>query len=91
MVISSNSAPQLITNITNTLGVKIVNKLTKYLGLPLQLNRRRCDTFAHIIDKMRNKVEGWKSNNLSIGGKEVLISAVLSAIKVGELYIILIY
>ncbi|CAM8918528.1 unnamed protein product [Rhodiola kirilowii] len=62
------------------LSVCIVSHHAKYLGLPLSLQRKLTLNFSGLIDKFGNKTEGWMSKNLSAGGKEVLIKAVLQSL-----------
>ncbi|KAL9660502.1 hypothetical protein QQ045_025317 [Rhodiola kirilowii] len=58
----------------------MVNCHEKYLGLPLLLKRKRSLNFTGIIDKFWSKTQGWSAKQLSIGGREVLIKAVLESI-----------
>ncbi|KAL9668150.1 hypothetical protein QQ045_002525 [Rhodiola kirilowii] len=77
---SRNLSDSLRNFIINCLGVNVVEYHTIYLGLPLQLSRRRSETFNGIFDKIHSKMQSWKSVTLSIGGRQVLIDAVLNAI-----------
>ncbi|XP_071937636.1 uncharacterized protein [Coffea arabica] len=43
----------------------------KYLGLPLVIAASKKQVFAHIVDKAKSKMQGWKHNLLSYAGKEV--------------------
>ncbi|KAL9664368.1 hypothetical protein QQ045_019768 [Rhodiola kirilowii] len=80
-IMTSKNISQILRNcISDSLGVNIVDYHCKYLGLPLQLSRKRSDMFSAIIDKLYGKTQSWKSRTLSIGGKQVLISSVSNAI-----------
>ncbi|KAL9687729.1 hypothetical protein QQ045_032136 [Rhodiola kirilowii] len=80
IALSRNCPQHIVEDINNTLGVQVVPHLSKYLGLPIQSHRKRTATFLPIIDKLWRKVNGWQNCKLSIGGKEVLISAVINAV-----------
>jgi hypothetical protein len=54
--------------------------IDKYLGLPPLIGVDRSDCFQHLIDRVYKLLSGWKMKNLSFGGKEVLIKAVIQAI-----------
>jgi hypothetical protein len=52
----------------------------KYLGLPPLVRIVRTDCFQHLIDRIYKILLGWKEKNMSFGGKEALIKAVIQAI-----------
>ncbi|GMJ07053.1 hypothetical protein HRI_004374500 [Hibiscus trionum] len=64
------------------LGVRISTNPEKYLGLPTMVGRRKREAFAYFLDRFNKKTDNWGIRFLSIGGREVLISAVLQAIPV---------
>ncbi|KAF5447221.1 hypothetical protein F2P56_032789 [Juglans regia] len=51
-----------------------------YLGLPVLIGRSRHAAFKGILDRMRNKINNWKTKFLSLAGKEILLKAVLQAL-----------
>jgi len=51
----------------------------KYLGLPALVGADRSDCFCHLIDRIVQRVGGWKEKLLSMGGKEVLIKSIAQA------------
>jgi hypothetical protein len=51
----------------------------KYLGLPLHFRTVRRVDFQPLIDKITNRLAGWKGRLLSKAGRETLVKAVLSA------------
>ena len=66
---------------------QILNVMTeslndKYLGLPALVSAERSDCFQHLVDRVRQRVNGWKEKLLSMGGKEVLIKSIAQAIPV---------
>jgi hypothetical protein len=40
----------------------------------------RSDCFQYIIDRIYKLLSGWKEKNMSFGGKEALLKAVIQAI-----------
>ena len=52
----------------------------KYLGLPALVGADRSDCFRHLIDRIVQRVGGWKEKLLSMGGKEVLIKSIAQAV-----------
>ena len=70
---NSDSQKQLILGI---LGVKEVNRIETYLGLPTLNGRAKYHTFSYLKDRIWKKLQGWKSLMLSKAGKEILIKAV---------------
>ncbi|KAL9671743.1 hypothetical protein QQ045_009316 [Rhodiola kirilowii] len=71
---------QVRSKIVNILGVKQVEKVSKYLGLPIAFNHNKTEMFQYIIEKVWKKVQGWKEKMLSMAGKEILIKAVIQAV-----------
>jgi hypothetical protein len=54
----------------------------KYLGLPTIIGADRSDCFFHLVERIIERINGWKEKQLSIGGKEILLKAVAQAILV---------
>jgi hypothetical protein len=53
---------------------------TKHLGLPMLFGKSKYDSFVDVLDKVKVKIEGWRSKTLSQAGKSVLIKVVASTI-----------
>jgi ribonuclease HI len=62
----------------------------KYLGLPALVGADRSDCFEHFIERIIQRINGWKEKMLSIGGKEILLKAVAQAIPVYAMSVFLI-
>jgi hypothetical protein len=62
------------------LPLAITNNITKYLGMPTLIGHSKQVVFRFIMDKVRNKLKGWKEKHLSFAGRAVLISAVIQAL-----------
>lgn len=54
----------------------------KYLGLPEDITKRKSEMFQYIIDKVKEKTQGWSKKFLSAGGKEILLKAVVLAMPI---------
>ena len=52
----------------------------KYLGLPANVGLDKTDCFQYLIDRIVQRISGWKEKLLSAGGKEILLKAVVQAI-----------
>lgn len=52
----------------------------KYLGLPAIVGRDKINTFMYMVERVRGKINNWMSKFPSLGGKEVLIKAMVQAI-----------
>jgi hypothetical protein len=62
----------------------------KYLGLPALVGADRIDSFEHFVERIIQRINGWKEKFLSIGGKEILLKAVAQAISVYAMSVFLI-
>jgi hypothetical protein len=62
----------------------------KYLGLPALVGADRSDCFEHFIERIIQRINGWKEKQLSIGGKEILLKAVAQAIPVYAMSVFLV-
>ena len=74
--VSASIRQDIITH----LGVKGMDKHSKYLGLPTIIGRSKKDIFLILKDRVSKKLQGWKEKFLSRPGKEVLLKAVIQAI-----------
>ena len=54
----------------------------KYLGLPSMVGLDRSDSFVHLLERIIKRLENWNEKFLSLGGKEILLEAVIQAIPV---------
>ena len=52
----------------------------KYLGLPLHFKKASFKDWTPVIDKFTAKLDTWKANYLSLGGRLTLVNSVLIAI-----------
>ncbi|KAL0291641.1 UNVERIFIED_CONTAM: hypothetical protein Sradi_7019300 [Sesamum radiatum] len=68
--------------LARVLGVQVVDRYEKYLGLPAATGRSKKVVFQNLIHKVWTKLESWKCKNLSQAGKVVLLKSVVQAILV---------
>ena len=62
------------------LGLKISNSFGKYLGVPILVDSWDKKAFDFILEKMRDKLAGWKVRTLSLARRCTLIQAVTTTI-----------
>jgi len=55
---------------------------SKYLGMPEQFGRKKVELFQYIVEKVRERTNGWSNKFLSQGGKEVLLKSIAIAMPV---------
>lgn len=51
-----------------------------YLGLPVGANMNRRASWSGVVDKVSKKLNAWKANTLSMGGRLTLVKSVLNSI-----------
>jgi hypothetical protein len=54
----------------------------KYLGLPVGASPRRCSTWAPMIELIKKRLGSWGNKYISLGGRIVLINAVLNSLPI---------
>lgn len=62
------------------LGCRVEQLPTTYLGMPLGYKHKEVAIWDGIIEKTEKKLSKWKSQYLSLGGRLVLINAVLDSL-----------
>lgn len=73
-------APQLKSQIASILGVQVVDRQDKYLGMPAVVGKSKKEIFSVLRERIWKRINGWGERTLSSAGKEVLIKAVLQSI-----------
>jgi hypothetical protein len=79
-IFSKNTAGQTSANLCHLLNLKKASPTTKHLGLPLEFNRAKSSSFLDLIEKIQNRVAGWKTKLLSQTARTTLISIVAASI-----------
>ncbi|KAL3833012.1 hypothetical protein ACJIZ3_007748 [Penstemon smallii] len=77
---SKNVATNFKDLVLSQFGFKECDHKTKHLGLPFCKPRSRSAAFNEILLKLKQKLSGWKSKNLSQAGRGVLLKAVAQAL-----------
>lgn len=80
MVFSAGIGAEQKAQITQILGVHVVEKLDKYLGIPSVVGKSKSQIFSVIRERIWKRINGWGEKTISRVGKEVLIKAVLQSI-----------
>ncbi|WMV42054.1 hypothetical protein MTR67_035439 [Solanum verrucosum] len=75
--ISPKEHYQAITKIKEITGIVHKSFPIKYLGCPLYVGRKTTNLFSDMMGKILNKIGGWHTKILSVGGRAVLIKHVL--------------
>ena len=75
------------SNLANFLGVRLVPSPGKYLGVNFKLKGGRTADFQDLIDKVSNKLQGWKAKLLSQAGCLTLINSVLNSIPIYTFFV----
>ena len=65
--------------LANLIGINVSNKKEKYLGLPMVSGREKKVAVEEIIEKVKQRLQGWKMKTLSQAGRTTLISLVAVA------------
>ncbi|CAN1132976.1 Putative ribonuclease H protein At1g65750, partial [Linum perenne] len=77
---SKNTDRRTAAAISSTLGIPLTQNLGKYLGVPILHERTTRFTYQEIIDRLDNRLSGWKARSLSLAGRVTLAQSVLTAI-----------
>jgi hypothetical protein len=74
-----------IAVVHNSLPCKVQVFPCRYLGLPLSVKKLPKAAFYELIDKVADKLLGWKASMMNPAGRVTLVRAVLSAIPIYQL------
>ena len=77
---SKNTRDEVKAEILDILGGMKEARQSKYLGLPLVIERPKKQVFNYIRERVINRMCGWKERLLSNVGKEVLLKSVILAL-----------
>lgn len=67
-------------NFSKLMGVKVMENLGNYMGLPLSVGRKKMDSCKGIKDKVDNKLNGWKAPLFSLAYYEFSIITIIQTI-----------
>jgi hypothetical protein len=82
MTFSPKIMPVIKNEFQNILPLTISPTIAKYLGMPTQIGQARQAAFNHIVEKIRNKLKGWKERQLSFAGRGVLIDEIFASVQI---------
>ena len=71
---------ELKEEISERLGIRETNNIGKYLKFPLKHRGVPRNPYNFIMEKVMNKLVGWKVKCLSFAGQAVLIKSIMSSI-----------
>ncbi|XP_043700141.1 wall-associated receptor kinase 2-like [Telopea speciosissima] len=77
MTFSPNTHPRIKRWFSRIMKVPYGSGPKKYLGLPTDFGVSKATLFQDLSNKVRQKVEGWKSKLLTHAGNEVLLKSVI--------------
>ncbi|MQM06758.1 hypothetical protein Taro_039590 [Colocasia esculenta] len=80
--VPNSAIDSLVQKISRTTGFVRTKLPIKYLGISIYNGHQKPAHFANIISKTVSKLQGWKSNFLSSGGRLILIRHTLSALPI---------
>ncbi|KAK2647696.1 hypothetical protein Ddye_015185 [Dipteronia dyeriana] len=80
MCVSPSIQDTVRERLASIVGIRIVECHERYLGLPCFTGRSNRKLFSDIVDRVWSRIKGWGGKLLSIGGKEILIKAVVQAV-----------
>uniref|UniRef100_A0A453B0Q1 Reverse transcriptase domain-containing protein n=1 Tax=Aegilops tauschii subsp. strangulata TaxID=200361 RepID=A0A453B0Q1_AEGTS len=77
---SPNTSVHTRENVCRELNIVTEALSDTYLGLPTMVGVDRSDCFHHLVDKVCQRLKGWKEKTLSMQGKEILVKSIAHAI-----------
>lgn len=66
--------------ISSRLGIQATTNIGKYLGFPINHRGVARNQLNFVVERVMNKLAGWKAKFLSFAGRTVLVKSVMSAI-----------
>ena len=82
IIFSKNTPHSLKTCLANSIGINALNRKEKYLGIPIISSRNKKAAVEEVIEKVRQRLQGWKMKTLSQASRTTLIPLVASSIPV---------
>ena len=69
---SSGVEDAVALRISTTSGIPITTQFEKYLGVPSIMGLANLGLFQHLLDRIDERLEGWKSKYLTLAGRIIL-------------------
>ncbi|MCI21798.1 cysteine-rich receptor-like protein kinase, partial [Trifolium medium] len=80
MLVGVNISDSWLHEAASALCCKVGNVSFLYLGLPIGGDPRRLGFWELVLDRIKNRLSGWKSRFLSFGGRLILLKSVLTSL-----------
>lgn len=80
MVFGNKVTYEIKDKINKYMPITCANNIVNYLGLPTQLGKSKRRDLNYTVERIREKLYGWKKKNLSYAGKITLIKAIIQVI-----------
>ena len=77
---SPNVQEGISEEICSKLGIQATTNIGKYLGFPINHRGAARNRFSFVVDRVMNKLVGWKEKFLSFVGRTVLVKSIMSTI-----------
>jgi hypothetical protein len=84
-LIGFNVSPTFLERASMFLNCRLGTIPFKYLGLPIGANPNCEATWFPLLDHLRKRLFSWRNKHISLGGRIVMINAVLNAIPIFHL------
>lgn len=80
LFVSPNIDRRKTRELSSLCNIPITSDLGRYLGVPILHQRANQNQFNFILEKMQNKLVGWKMKVVPMAGRTTLIQSVTPAI-----------
>lgn len=80
MVFGNKVTYEIKDKINKYMPITFANNIGNYLGLPTQLGKSKRRDLNYTVERIREKLYGWKKKNLSYAGKITLIKTIIQVI-----------
>ena len=77
---SPNVQAELKREVCSRLGIQATENIGNYLGFPIKHKGVPRSRLNFIVERVMNKLAGWKARFLSFAGRSVLVKSVMSSI-----------
>ena len=79
-IFSANTHIDIQDAVSRSMGMEVTMDLGKYLGVPTINGRTSKREYQFLVDKINDKLSGWKTKTLSLAGRATLVQSSLNSI-----------